>query len=254
MLHSAGIGLDVHARSISAAAFAFGTGGAVQRTFGGGPDAAAAWAASLPKPVGLPLRERPHGLRPAGEARRSRAALPCECRAGGGVIGDVERIARGAARVIHGGVERGEIVVTRLDLRALLHGIADTAEHVLDLVDDLVDEMLVAQRGRAPGSVMSTASELMRARMSACLRSALRASSRPSAMPRSSLARLPRIGRSSGAILPIMRMRPVISPLRPSSATRACSKSARVSAHSIIPFALTSSYSRSSPSSLRPLP
>ena len=27
MLHSAGIGLDVHARSISAAAFVFGTGG-----------------------------------------------------------------------------------------------------------------------------------------------------------------------------------------------------------------------------------
>ena len=37
MLHSAGIGLDVHARSISAAAYAFGTGGAVQRTFGYGP-------------------------------------------------------------------------------------------------------------------------------------------------------------------------------------------------------------------------
>ena len=64
MLHSAGIGLDVHARSISAAAFAFGTGGAVQCTFGYGPDAVAAWAASLPQPVGLPLRERPHGLRP----------------------------------------------------------------------------------------------------------------------------------------------------------------------------------------------
>jgi len=33
MLHSASIGLDVHARSISAAAFAFGTGGAVQSRF-----------------------------------------------------------------------------------------------------------------------------------------------------------------------------------------------------------------------------
>ena len=49
MLYSTSIGLDVHARSISAAAFVFETGEAVQRTFGYDPDAVAAWAASLPQ-------------------------------------------------------------------------------------------------------------------------------------------------------------------------------------------------------------
>ena len=51
-LYSTSIGLDVHARSISAAAFVFETGEVVQRTFGYDPDAVAAWAATLPQPAG----------------------------------------------------------------------------------------------------------------------------------------------------------------------------------------------------------
>ena len=40
MLYSTSIGLDVHARSISAAAFVFETGEVMQRTFGYDPTAA----------------------------------------------------------------------------------------------------------------------------------------------------------------------------------------------------------------------
>ena len=40
MLYSTSIGLDVHARSISAAAFVFETGEVMQRTFGYDPSAA----------------------------------------------------------------------------------------------------------------------------------------------------------------------------------------------------------------------
>ncbi|MDD5799702.1 MAG: hypothetical protein PUD09_03510 [Coriobacteriales bacterium] len=42
-MYSTSIGLDVHARSISAAAFVFETGEVVQRTFGYDPDAVTAW-------------------------------------------------------------------------------------------------------------------------------------------------------------------------------------------------------------------
>lgn len=75
MLHSASIGLDVHARSISAAAFAFGTGGAVQRTFGYGPDAVAAWAATLPQPAGCLYESGPSGFDLQG--RLVALGLPC---------------------------------------------------------------------------------------------------------------------------------------------------------------------------------
>ena len=75
MLHSAGIGLYVHARPIGAAAFAFGTGGAVQRTFGYGPDAVAAWAATPPQPAGC-LYES--GLTGFGlQGRLVALGLPC---------------------------------------------------------------------------------------------------------------------------------------------------------------------------------
>ncbi|MCH4053894.1 MAG: hypothetical protein LKH08_03340 [Atopobiaceae bacterium] len=40
MLYSTSIGLEVYARSISAAAFVFETGEVMQRTFGYGPTAA----------------------------------------------------------------------------------------------------------------------------------------------------------------------------------------------------------------------
>jgi hypothetical protein len=43
-------------------------------------------------------------------------------------------------------VERGEVVVGRLDVRAVLDGVAHAAEDVLDLLADLVDEVLRARR------------------------------------------------------------------------------------------------------------
>ena len=63
----------------------------------------------------------------------------------GRVILDVERIARRAARVVERRVERGEVIPAGLDLRAGLDGVADAAEYVLDLLDDLVDQVLMAQ-------------------------------------------------------------------------------------------------------------
>ena len=46
--------------------------------------------------------------------------------------------------MVQRGVQRGEVIPAALDLRAGLHGVADTAEDILDLLDDLVDEVLVA--------------------------------------------------------------------------------------------------------------
>ena len=62
MLYSTSIGLDVHARSISAAAFVFETGEVAQRTFGYDPDAVAAWAATLPQPAGCLYESGPTGF------------------------------------------------------------------------------------------------------------------------------------------------------------------------------------------------
>ena len=86
---------------------------------------------------------------------------------------------------------------------------------------------------------------------SACLRAAafisvVRSSSMPSISWRISLARLPITGRSSGASLPIMRIRPVIRPLRPSSSTRAASSLAASSAPATSSLASSSSLTRSS--------
>ena len=59
VLCSTSIGLDVHARSISAAAFVFETGKVMQRTFGYDPVTVAAWAASLPQPAGCLYKSVP---------------------------------------------------------------------------------------------------------------------------------------------------------------------------------------------------
>ena len=74
----------------------------------------------------------------------------------------------------------------------------------------------------------------------------VRSSSMPSISWRISLARLPIMGRSSGASLPIMRIRPVIRPLRPSSSTRAASSLAASSALVTSSLASSSSLTRSS--------
>ena len=63
--------------------------------------------------------------------------------AAGVVIDHVEGIAGRAARVIHGGVERSEVVVGSIDHGAGLDGVADAAEDVLGLLDDLLDQVLV---------------------------------------------------------------------------------------------------------------
>ena len=61
----------------------------------------------------------------------------------GVVVDHVEGIAGRAARVIHGGVERGEVVVGGVDHGTRLDGIANTAEDVLGLLDNLLDQVLV---------------------------------------------------------------------------------------------------------------
>ena len=63
--------------------------------------------------------------------------------AAGIVVDHVERVAGRAARVIHGRVERGEVVVGGVDHGAGFDGVADAAEDVLGLLDDLLDQVLV---------------------------------------------------------------------------------------------------------------
>ena len=63
--------------------------------------------------------------------------------AAGIVVDHVERVAGRAARVIHGRVERGEVVVRGVDHGAGFDGVADAAEDVLGLLDDLLDQVLV---------------------------------------------------------------------------------------------------------------
>ena len=65
------------------------------------------------------------------------------CDAAGVVVDHVEGVAGRAARVIHGGVERGEVVVGGVDHGTGLDGVADAAEDVLGLLDDLLDQVLV---------------------------------------------------------------------------------------------------------------
>ena len=65
----------------------------------------------------------------------------------GGVVLHVESVAGRAARMVQRGVQRGEVVPAALNLRAGLHGVADAAEDILDLLDDLVDEVLVTDLG-----------------------------------------------------------------------------------------------------------
>ena len=63
--------------------------------------------------------------------------------AAGVVVDHIERIAGRAARVIHGRVERGEVVVGGVDHGAGFDGVADAAEDILGLLDNLLDQVLV---------------------------------------------------------------------------------------------------------------
>lgn len=78
MMYSTSIGLDVHARSISAAAFVFETGEASQRTFGYDPQGVAAWARSLPQPAGCLYESGPTGF----DLQRRLLALGLPCHVG----------------------------------------------------------------------------------------------------------------------------------------------------------------------------
>ena len=62
MLHRTSIGLDVHARSIAAAAFIPETGEVLQKSFGYDADAAASWAKALPQPARCVYESGPTGF------------------------------------------------------------------------------------------------------------------------------------------------------------------------------------------------
>lgn len=62
MNHRTSIGLDVHARSITAAAFVPETGEIVEKGFGYDPAAVAEWARNLPRPVRCVYESGPTGF------------------------------------------------------------------------------------------------------------------------------------------------------------------------------------------------
>ena len=62
MLHRTSIGLDVHARSIAAAAFIPETGEVLQKSFGYDADAVASWAKALPQPAWCVYESGPTGF------------------------------------------------------------------------------------------------------------------------------------------------------------------------------------------------
>lgn len=62
MLHRTSIGLDVHARSIAAAAFIPETGEVLRKSFGYDADAAASWAKALPQPAWCVYESGPTGF------------------------------------------------------------------------------------------------------------------------------------------------------------------------------------------------
>ena len=62
MLHRTSIGLDVHARSIAAAAFIPETGEILQKSFGYDADAVVSWAKALPQPAWCVCESGPTGF------------------------------------------------------------------------------------------------------------------------------------------------------------------------------------------------
>ena len=62
MLHRTSIGLDVHARSIAAAAFIPETGEVLQKSFGYDADAVVSWAKALPQPAWCVYESGPTGF------------------------------------------------------------------------------------------------------------------------------------------------------------------------------------------------
>ena len=78
MPYSTSIGLDVHARSISAAAYIFETGELVEATFGYDAEAVAKWAEGLPEPKAALYESGPTGF----DLKRKLDALGLPCHVG----------------------------------------------------------------------------------------------------------------------------------------------------------------------------
>lgn len=78
MHYSTSIGLDVHARSISASAFVWETGEVVSREFAYAPEEVAEWARSLPQPTGCLYESGPTGF----DLKRRLDALGVPCHVG----------------------------------------------------------------------------------------------------------------------------------------------------------------------------
>lgn len=78
MAYSTSIGLDVHARSVAAAAFVLETGEVVERSFPYDPAPIAAWALSLPQPAGCLYESGPTGF----HLKRELDALGVPCHVG----------------------------------------------------------------------------------------------------------------------------------------------------------------------------
>ena len=78
MIYRTSIGLDVHARSIAAAAFVPETGEVEERPFGYDAAAVAEWAAGLPQPARAVYESGPTGF----DLKRSLDALGLPCAVG----------------------------------------------------------------------------------------------------------------------------------------------------------------------------
>lgn len=78
MDHRTSIGLDVHARTIAAAAFVHETGEVLERSFGYDPAAVASWAAALPQPARAVYESGPTGF----DLKRALDALGLPCAVG----------------------------------------------------------------------------------------------------------------------------------------------------------------------------
>lgn len=87
MIYRTSIGLDVHARSIAAAAFVPETGEVVERSFGYDAASVAEWAAGLPQPARAVYESGPTGF----DLKRSLDALGLPC-----LVGAVSKMLRPA--------------------------------------------------------------------------------------------------------------------------------------------------------------
>lgn len=85
MIYRTSVGLDVHARSIRAAAFVPETGEVMERGFGYDPDAAAEWVKGLPEPARCVYESGPTGF----DLKRKLDAAGVEC-----VVGAVSKMLR----------------------------------------------------------------------------------------------------------------------------------------------------------------